>query len=53
MRKRYVKRGAVYRLARDVRVRISEPVYIKKDGEFIQCGIINKHGKAPAIYMEV
>lgn len=52
MRKRYVRRGAVYRLAKDVRVKISEPVFIRKDGEFIQCGIINKNGKAPQIFME-
>jgi hypothetical protein len=45
--RKYVKRGAVYRRAKQVQLRIGEPLYIKQLGEFVEVGKVK--GVKPAL----
>jgi hypothetical protein len=36
--RKYVKRGAVYRRAKQVQLRIGEPLFVKEFGKFVEIG---------------
>ena len=54
MRKRYVRRGTVWMRTKQIKhFRIGEQVYVKnKTGAFEPIGVVNKHGRPPACYVE-
>jgi hypothetical protein len=53
LRKRFVRRGSVWMRTKQIKhFRIGEPVFIKENKEFIQCGVVNKNKRLPAIYIK-
>ena len=54
LRRRYVKRGSVYRRAKDasVKLRIGERVFIREQGHYQEIGEVSPGGTLPLIYKQ-
>ena len=54
LRRRYVKRGSVYRRAKDssVKLRTGERVFVREKGHYQEIGVVEPGNTLPIVYME-